>query len=240
LAPTLVTNKSGEIVYGLKAKDFIVYADGVEQDFQLNESPDYEKISIIVAVQLGGSARMLFENKQKKSWQSGSILGGLGTMIDNFIGKTDSEIAIVTFDRKVNLLQEFTHNLPAAVEKLNQLEGSRDREAAILDAIDYSLQLFAGCPPGRRRILFLISETRDHNSRTAKPDALLKNITAGNIQVYSIAFKPLRLQLARDIKNPSRAQNKDPSRVDINPAIRLAMNALAKNAVRPLADHTGG
>jgi hypothetical protein len=126
LAPTLVTKKSGEIVYGLKAKDFIVYADGVEQDFQLNESPDYETISIIVAIQRGGSAHILFENKQKKSWQSGSILGGLGTMVENFIGKTDSEIAIVTFDSKVNLLQEFTHNLPAALEKLNQLEGSRD------------------------------------------------------------------------------------------------------------------
>jgi VWFA-related protein len=240
LIPTLVTKKSGEIVCGLKAKDFIVYADGVEQDFRLDESPDYETISIIVAVQLGGSAHILFENKQKKPWQSGSVLGGLGTMMENFVGKADSEIAIVTFDSNVNLLQKFTHNLPATLEKLNQLEGSRDRGAAILDAIDYSLQLFADCSPGQRRILFLISETRDHTSRMAKPDVLLKKIAESNIQLYSIAFKPLRLELARDLKERNPTQNKDPSKIDLNPAIRLAVNALAKNTVRPLADHTGG
>src|SRR5215475_14525217 len=40
LIPTLVKDQQGGIIYGLKAKDFIVEDDGVEQPLRLDEERD--------------------------------------------------------------------------------------------------------------------------------------------------------------------------------------------------------
>jgi len=241
LVPTLVTNKSGEIVHGLKPENFIVRVDGKEQPFNLNESPDSEKISIIVAVQVGGSAYLLFENRRKEAWDSGCILDGLGTMVENFVGAMDAEIAVVAFDSRVSLVQDFTGNLSIVKEKLNTLEGSGDSGAAVLDAVDYAFRLFGESKPERRHILFLISETRDHKSKTVKAEALDEKLAAGNIQIHSIAFKPLQLEVLRDLKSNKPAQRDNISQLEmIIIGVTIGVNALAKNAPRPLAENMGG
>src|SRR5262249_13645752 len=51
LVPALVKDKSGEIVYGLKAEDFIIEDDGVEQPIHMDEEPDASPISLVVAIQ---------------------------------------------------------------------------------------------------------------------------------------------------------------------------------------------
>jgi hypothetical protein len=66
LVPTLVTSKSGEIVYGLSAKDFVIEDNGVEQQTRLSETPDTELISLVVAVQVGGSASLVEFDQTKK------------------------------------------------------------------------------------------------------------------------------------------------------------------------------
>jgi VWFA-related protein len=263
LVPTLVARMSGEIVYGLTAKDFIVEEEGVEQAITLDESPGSERISLVVAVQLGGSAYLNFEARQE--WLPGSgdsipqelrhrkaALSGLGTMVGNFIGEAKGEVAIVAFDSHVELLQNFSGDLPAVSEKLNRLQGSRDGGAAILDAISFSLDLLADRPPGQLRILLLISETRDHGSKTAKLDGVLKQVAASNTLVYSVAFHPLRIELARDLKgqNPAPVQAAPPPGLPpqaaspgpnlLGPLLTLAMNSMAKNTARPLANLTGG
>jgi len=83
LVPTLVTNKSGKIIHGLKPENFIVLVDGKEQPFHLSESPDSEKISIIVAVQVGGSAYLLFEDSRKNQWEFDSTFVNLTNQFRN-------------------------------------------------------------------------------------------------------------------------------------------------------------
>src|SRR6266853_4299264 len=53
LVPTLVKTKSGDIVNGLSARDFIVEDNGVEQSVKLDDSPESDSISVVVAVQRG-------------------------------------------------------------------------------------------------------------------------------------------------------------------------------------------
>ena len=263
LVPTLVARKSGEVVYGLTAKDFIVEEQGVEQAICLDEATGSDKICLVVAVQLGGSAYLNFEARQE--WPPGSgdsipqeprrrraALSGLGTMVENFIGEARGEVAIVTFDSQVELLQSFSGDLPAVSEKLDRLQGSGDGGAAILDAISFSLGLLADRPPGQLHVLLIISETRDHGSKTAKLDGVLKQLAASNTLVYSVAFHPLRSELARDLKgqNPAPLQAAPPPGLPqqvtsprpnlLGPLLTLAMNAMAKNTARPLADLTGG
>src|SRR5580765_19769 len=56
LIPTLVKDSGGSIVYGLEAKDFIVEDDGVEQAIRLDEAPEGQPLSLVIAIQKGRRA----------------------------------------------------------------------------------------------------------------------------------------------------------------------------------------
>src|ERR1700722_11295738 len=56
LIPVLVKDARGHAVYGLKAQDFVVADDGVAQTMHLDEEAEAEPISLVIAVQVGGSA----------------------------------------------------------------------------------------------------------------------------------------------------------------------------------------
>src|SRR5271167_3127353 len=61
LAPTLVKDAKGEVIYGLTANDFIVTDDGVEQRLRLDETPAAEPVSLVVVIQKGGRADYEFD-----------------------------------------------------------------------------------------------------------------------------------------------------------------------------------
>lgn len=56
LVPALVRNKGGDVVYDLKASDFIVEDDGVPQTIHLDEAAEEEPVYLVVAVQCGRRA----------------------------------------------------------------------------------------------------------------------------------------------------------------------------------------
>lgn len=56
LIPALVKDSQGSIVYGLQAKDFIIEDDGVEQPVRLDEAPEGQPISLVLAIQRGRRA----------------------------------------------------------------------------------------------------------------------------------------------------------------------------------------
>jgi VWFA-related protein len=258
LAPTLVVKKSGEIVHGLSAKDFIIEDNGVEQETRLDDMPDAESISLVVAVQCGGSAAQEFEQPEKPSESESpdrkppkplkAPLSGLATMVEGFLGESKSEVAVVTFDSKTKLLQDFTEDIPAVAEKLRELKGSGDGGAATLDAIYYSLDLLELRPEGRTRVLLLISESRDHGSN-AKLDQVVKRVTLSNTLIYSVVFSPLRSEFTRDLKgqnpippekSPDPFFNQPTAAVNLLQMAYLASNSLRKNTARAVADLTGG
>src|ERR1700746_1204517 len=51
LIPALVKDRQGGIVYGLQVSDFIVEDDGMEQAARLDEAPEGQPISLVVAIQ---------------------------------------------------------------------------------------------------------------------------------------------------------------------------------------------
>src|ERR1700688_1863658 len=54
LIPALVKDRDGRIVYGLQVRYFIVEDDAVEQPAQLDEAPEGQPISLVLAIQRGG------------------------------------------------------------------------------------------------------------------------------------------------------------------------------------------
>ena len=56
LVPALVRTKSGELVFTLKADDFTLTDNGVEQKLFLEADTDDQPLALVVAVESGGAA----------------------------------------------------------------------------------------------------------------------------------------------------------------------------------------
>src|ERR1035437_7389042 len=97
LVPTLVERKTGEPVFNLTAKDFLVTDNAVEQKVHLDTETYKQPISIVVLLQVGRSAVREFYKYR-----------GLPIMLDALAGDTEHRIAVVEFDSQPRMLQDFT------------------------------------------------------------------------------------------------------------------------------------
>src|ERR1700746_3883640 len=55
LAPSLVRNKAGDLVFTLAAKDFVLPDDGIPQKLNLEQAPGGEPLALVVVVEIGGA-----------------------------------------------------------------------------------------------------------------------------------------------------------------------------------------
>lgn len=224
--PTLVRDESGSAVYGLHEKDFILEDDGVEQAFHLDETAEPQPISLVVAVQTG----------RRASREFGRMMG-LGSMLDPVLSDPNNEAAVVFFDSKLTLARDFTNN-GNLVESALKDPQSGDGGAAILDAVAYSVRLLARCLQGRQRVLLLISETRDHGSRFAKIDDVVRLIGETNTSVYALPFSPYASQQLDVVRGANREEWSPV--MDIQEKLAVARQAIRKNTPKTLAAMTGG
>lgn len=242
LAPALVTDKEGKLIFGLQASDFIIEDDGVEQPVSMDEAEPEEAVSLVIAIQSGRSALGEFERMK-----------GLSSMLDQIVGQPQVQTAIVVFDSDVELAQDFSFDSADTESFLRSMvEGPRrkmkngDRSgAAIYDAVRYSANLLRKQPDDSRRILLLISETRDHGSHAVKLDDAIAAVNDSNTIIYSLAFSPtgssaLDTLRGRDSKNNPVHSDPSGSIGNIFELMKLAREAMRKNAPKSVAAMTGG
>ena len=219
LVPTLVETKPGEPVFNLHAKDFRVTDDGVEQTIHLDTETYNQPISIVVLAQVGRSAGREFYKYR-----------GLPIMVDALAGDTSHRIAVVEFDSQPRMLQNFTSNSNAVERAIDSIRPGDDG-AAILDSVWYAVDMLADEPVQNQRVILLLSETRDHGSRTPMTEVVRK-IGQSDVIVYSLAFSPARADLF-DFSG-------SPGGVDLLAPLKMAVAALRKNAAAAIPRMTGG
>jgi VWFA-related protein len=175
LVPALVRNANGEVIFTLKADDFRMTDDGIEQKLTLDEDTDSEPLVLVIAVETGGAgARRL------------ASFGNLSAVLGAVIGNVPHRVAVVGFDSAANLIQDFTPDIDVAGAALSDLNPG-DKGAAILDGIKFSVDLLRKQPARYRRAILLVSETSDRGSETSLDDAL-REIGDTNTTIYSLAF----------------------------------------------------
>ena len=181
LVPALVRDGQGELVFTLNADDFRVTDDGVEQKLTLDQDTGSEPLTLVVAVETGGAG-----DRKLDSYRN------LGAVIGAVVGGVPHRIAVVAFDSAPRLLQDFTPDVDAVGEALNDLDPG-DKGAAILDSLKFSVDLLRKQPPNYRRAILLISETIDRGSQARMDDAL-RAISDTNTTIYSLAFSSGKAQ----------------------------------------------
>src|SRR5271155_3841802 len=55
LVPALVRNKAGQLIFTLKADDFVLTDDGVPQKLQLEEDTGGEPLALVIDIEGGGA-----------------------------------------------------------------------------------------------------------------------------------------------------------------------------------------
>jgi hypothetical protein len=212
-------------MYGLMAKDFIVEDDGIEQLAHLDEAAEAQPVSMVVAIQRGRRANYEFPR-----------IRGLGAMLDPLVEGGRGSVAIVEFDSQVQTTQEFTGSSEKIAWTLKELQPG-DGAAAILDAVDYSVKILEQAPKERQRVLLLISETRDHGSRS-KVEDVVAEIGQSSTAVYALAFSPSRSNVL-DTMRGNNINEMHPSPDLLAPLI-MAAEAMKKNMPKTVASMSGG
>jgi VWFA-related protein len=263
LVPALVRTKSGEVVFTLKADDFTLTDDGVEQTVSLEEDTDSQPLALIIAVETGGAGARRLDSYRD-----------VGPLIEALVGSLKRRIAVVEFDSTPRLREDFTPDITAVYSALQSMTGG-DSGAAILDGLGYSVDLLSKQPPEYRRAILLISETIDHGSRMQLEDAL-RAVSDTNTAIYSLAFSSSKAQMKHEAPkifgsvngsppappgpphgcmgkdpNAETKQNKAAQAYDclslLAPPLRLAkmaamlaMNSMRRNVPESVAQLTGG
>lgn len=223
LVPTLVEKRDGEIIYGLKAPDFVVEDNGVPQKIHVQEEMDTAPVSLVVAVEEGGASVLEFGK-----------LAHMGPLLDVFLSSSGSQAALVGFDSRPYLLHDFTHSTDALDNDLRNLQPG-DGGAAILDTISYAVDLLESEPVDHRRVLLLISERRDYGSKHTKAEALIRKIGRSNVLVLSVSFSPSGAEFMHDVKDSG-----DDRTMNMVSALVMAVKAFKKNVTKEIAQESGG
>jgi VWFA-related protein len=185
LVPALVKTKAGETVFSLRADDFILTDNGIAQSLRLEPDTDSQPLALAVIVETGGQGASHLRDYRD-----------LGAVLDSVIGNVPHRVAVIGFDSKPRLEQDFTPNTDAAAKTMAMLEQG-DAGAAILDALNFGINLLRKQPPAYRRAVLLFSETIEGRSQTSFEDAI-RAVDDTNTEIYSFAFSSSKAALKHE------------------------------------------
>jgi len=127
----------------------------------------------VIAVQKSGNLNEILPKIQR-----------IGPMLSDVVAGQDGEVAIVAFDHRIQVMQDFTsetQKISEAMKKINP-GGNNHR---LIDAEVECVRMLRKRPTDRRRVLLLIAEKRDKASELRLRDALTAAELA-NVTIYSI------------------------------------------------------
>jgi VWFA-related protein len=223
LVPTLVEQKNGDVVYTLGAKDFTVTDNGVPQKIRVDDDMDTTPVSLVVCIESGRSSPLEYDKIER-----------LAPLLNLFLGAGRGRVALVEFDSQVEFQGDWTTDTDEVQRDLNNLQPG-DGGAAILDAVGYSIDELERQPANRRRILLLVSESRDHGSRHVTPKALVEQIGASNTLVLSLTWSPTKAEYLSQLTQPGSGGG-----LNLIALAMTAANAMKANAAKTLAVTSGG
>jgi len=180
IAPTLVTDKAGTIIEGLQSHKFRLYDKKREQDIHVDFA--FLPISMVVVVEASTRVDGVILDQLKK----------LGTLIPVVAGD-HGEVAIMAMDARLRVIQDFTSDtdkIKAAIDKINAgNSGNR-----IIDGVDQAVYMLRDRPKENRKIVLLVSETRDKESEGSLKQTLM-DANFSNVIVYTVNISQLMVRL---------------------------------------------
>lgn len=186
LVPTTVTTRGGSFVNGLQPQDFTLLDNEKEQ--KVNADVTFLPLSLVVCIQRSANIEVMLPKIRK-----------MGNLMHDMVVGDGGEAAIISFDHRIELLQDFTDDadkINAAVQKLKP-GGQNSR---LNDAILQASRLLRH-KKDRRKVILLISETLDRSSQ-AHPKEVLTELQMNNIDVFTLNINRLITRLTEKPQVP--------------------------------------
>lgn len=187
VVPTVVTDRDGRYVAGLKPTDFRLLDNGKLQDIKVDEI--YQPLSLVVVVQADAAMESVLPKVQK-----------IGPMLSPLVAGQGGEVAVMCFDHRIQVLQDFTSDPDKLKEAMLKLKAGGEY-SRMKDAVREAVRLLSKRSQTNRRAILYIGETRDKSS-SGKTREILAEIQLHNIMVYSVNVNRLVTTLTRKAPPP--------------------------------------
>ncbi|QMV17629.1 hypothetical protein GOB94_02105 [Granulicella sp. 5B5] len=188
VVPALVRTPSADALPALRASDFQLTDNGVAQRVTLDDV-EHQPLAVLVLLQTGGAAVEQLPSYAK-----------LGTMLTYLTANHPYRVALTSFDSQPEYAWDFAPRV-SEIEDGFVHPKQGDRGAAILDAVDYGIDLLSKQPPAYRRIILLISQTHDDNS-SVKAEEIVRRLGENNITIECLTFSPEKAWLKDQFTKP--------------------------------------
>jgi VWFA-related protein len=188
VAPTTILDKDGNYVTGIRPSEFRLFDNNQIQNIRVEEA--VEPVSLVVAVQANVKVEAVLP-----------IVKKMGTMLSNLVAGESGEVAILSFDHRIQLLQDFTNDTSRIQEALQRLRPGSS-SSRVIDATMEASRMLRTRPKGHRRVLLLISESRDIASE-GNPREALTNLEVNNVIVYALNISRVYTELTAPTPPPA-------------------------------------
>ncbi|MFN0167951.1 MAG: VWA domain-containing protein [Bryobacteraceae bacterium] len=176
LVPVTVTDGKGLPVDGLDAADFVVLDNGRRQKVAGDGlATGVVPIALVVAVQSSSLSAAALEKVRK-----------IGGMIQPLITGEHGCAAVLAFAQRVEWRQHCTSDSDAVAWAIGHLQPDEGKDACLLDAVREATKLLRG-RNNVRRVLLLISESRDRGSESDLDNVVIAAQSAG-VTVYAATY----------------------------------------------------
>ena len=189
VAPTTITDSKGRYIDGLTPDDLTLYDNNVPQAVQMDWMA--YPISLVVLVQTSSNSKAILDK-----------LAGSGVLFTDLLAADRGETALLTFSGEPRLRQNFTADPRSLKESLGKLRVEGDG-ACVLDAMREALRLLDGRTPGRRRVILMIADKRDHSSQVQLTD-VVREVERQNAAVYWLTYSRFLEPFTVKSKNPDK------------------------------------
>jgi len=171
VVPVTVVDRQGDNVDGLGPEQFHLLDNGKDQNIKVDVA--FPPISMVIAVEANDRVESVLPQIQK-----------IGDMIQPIVIGDQGEASVLAFDSRIRTMQEFTSDSAKITEALKKIHAGSSQNRMI-DAVEEGVRELHGRPPNRRRVLLLVSETRDKSSEARLRETLIAAQVA-NVSVYTV------------------------------------------------------
>jgi len=219
--PTVITDKTGRYIDGLLAQDFTVLDNGVPQQITVDDfGAGLPPISLVIAIQSSAISKLALAKIRR-----------IAGMIQPLVTGERGQAAVVSFDREIHWLQDFTSSDDKIRAAINSVKPGALGGARMFDAI-VETAARTKTRPGRK-ILLLISQSQDAGS-SARFQQAVEAVERQDIEVFAAHYSSYAMSWI--------AKSEDfPDKPELDAMFFAELTRIgATNHVKALALATGG